>query len=49
MECLRLQVKFELNPVQALKMVLQTDQTKAAIAHMGGYDTQGTGSVTWIP
>jgi molybdate-binding protein/DNA-binding transcriptional regulator YhcF (GntR family) len=40
--------KWELDSVQALKLLLQTDQTKAAIDNLGGYDTQETGSVTWI-
>jgi putative molybdopterin biosynthesis protein len=40
--------KWELNSVQALKSMLETEQVKAAIDNLGGYDTTGTGSVIWI-
>jgi molybdate-binding protein/DNA-binding transcriptional regulator YhcF (GntR family) len=40
--------KWELNSVQALKLFLETDQAKAAINNLGGYDTTETGSVLWI-
>lgn len=40
--------KWELNSVQALKSLLETEQVKAAIDNLGGYDTAETGSVLWI-
>jgi putative molybdopterin biosynthesis protein len=40
--------KWELDSVQALKLLLQTEQTQTAIAELGGYDTTETGSVLWI-
>jgi molybdate-binding protein/DNA-binding transcriptional regulator YhcF (GntR family) len=40
--------KWELNSIQALKLLLETDQAKSTIANMGGYDTGQTGRVVWI-
>lgn len=40
--------KWELESIQALKRWLETDQAKAAINNLGGYDTTFTGSVMWI-
>ncbi len=40
--------KWEMDTVQALKGWLDSAQAKAAINHLGGYDTTQTGTVTWI-
>jgi putative molybdopterin biosynthesis protein len=40
--------KWELESVQALKNWLDTDQAKAVITNLGGYDTNQTGTVTWV-
>jgi molybdate-binding protein/DNA-binding transcriptional regulator YhcF (GntR family) len=40
--------KWQLNSVQALKHLLETDQAKSAIANLGGYDTSQIGRVVWI-
>jgi putative molybdopterin biosynthesis protein len=40
--------KWELDAIQALKLLLETDQAKSAIANLGGYDTSQTGRVIWI-
>ena len=39
---------WESPPIQALAGSLSTDETKAAIADLGGYDTGETGQVTWV-
>ena len=39
--------KWEMGSVQALKRWLETDQAKAEIGNMGGYDTKETGVVRW--
>ncbi len=40
--------KWELESIQALKYWLDTDDAKTAINNLGGYDTTGTGTVTWV-
>jgi putative molybdopterin biosynthesis protein len=40
--------KWELEPIQALKCWLDTDQAKIAINSLGGYDTTATGTVMWV-
>jgi molybdate-binding protein/DNA-binding transcriptional regulator YhcF (GntR family) len=40
--------KWDMEPVQALVTSLSSDETKAAIGQMGGYDTRNTGSVEWV-
>jgi putative molybdopterin biosynthesis protein len=40
--------KWELDSVQALKLLLETDQTKVTINNLGGYATSQTGTVTWV-
>jgi molybdate-binding protein/DNA-binding transcriptional regulator YhcF (GntR family) len=39
---------WELPAAQALSQWLSTDEAKAAIMELGGYDTHQTGSVTWV-
>lgn len=41
--------KWELDSVRALRKWLETDQAKAEINHLGGYETTQTGAVNWIP
>lgn len=40
--------KWELDSVQALKRLLESEQAKSAIANLGGYQTDQTGQVDWI-
>lgn len=40
--------KTEFEAIHALKRWLNTNQAKAAINNLGGYDTTFTGTVTWI-
>jgi putative molybdopterin biosynthesis protein len=40
--------KWELESIQALRVWLGTEQAKAAIDSLGGYDTTATGVVTWV-
>jgi putative molybdopterin biosynthesis protein len=40
--------KWGLNSVRALRLLLETDQAKAAIDNLGGYVTSHTGAVAWV-
>jgi putative molybdopterin biosynthesis protein len=40
--------KWDMETVQALRNWLGLPQAKAAIHHLGGYDTDQTGAVTWV-
>jgi molybdate-binding protein/DNA-binding transcriptional regulator YhcF (GntR family) len=40
--------KWELEPIQALKLWLDSPQAKVEINNLGGYDTKETGTVRWV-